>query len=122
MALSKITKAEAAKQFDNLSKTLAASFPLLMNMSRSNKLFFDLGMRGGKECALMLEIDGTYLGVNVAFEQRAGVWHDLGNFPNDECYRPVLDSLGLARRSSARSDLDGLGAVVNHVLTIIDKA
>lgn len=120
--MSKITKADAAKQFEHLNKALAAAFPLMMNMSRSNKLFFDIGMRGGKECALMLYIDGAYLSGNVAFEARPGVWHDLGNFPDEPFYRAILDSLGLKNRSSARSDFDGLDAVANHVRTIIGKA
>ena len=86
---------KGAKYLEEVRAVLGAKLKKNEEMSTSND-FYDTVDPKLKVC---VERGRAFVRVSIAFLQRKGVWHNLGNFPGHEMYEKVTSKYGLKTTS-----------------------
>lgn len=99
---------QASRVAAKVNELIGAKFPLIAELTTKENHFY----RVDDSVAIMVEHDFKgFVRVLLAFEQRPGVWHALGNFIDDPIYEKTLRRLGVTI-TSTRNDLNTNDAVM----------
>ena len=98
-------------------KTVLSALKVNNKLSHGSKTFYDTNL---DDIKVVLDSGKKFTQIALAWEQRPGVYHDLGNFPDDERYKELKKQIGF-KVSGVRSDLGSDADLLKHAKLLASK-